>query len=66
MPMYKYNVGQVVEAAKSIFSLIPAGRYEIVRHMPPAGSGENQYRIKSLRDGHERVVKESDLTASPV
>jgi hypothetical protein len=28
-------------------------------------SGDNQYRIKSLRDGHERVVKESDLSVSP-
>lgn len=64
MPAYKYQVGQVVEAAKSIFGVIPAGRYEIVRHMPPTVSGENQYRIKSLHDGHERVVKETDLSAS--
>lgn len=66
MPAYKYQVGQVVEAAKGIFSVIPAGRYEIVRRMPPTASGENQYRVKSLRDGHERVVKESDLTASRI
>lgn len=65
MPAYNYQVGQVVEAAKSIFSVIPAGRYEIVRRMPPTVGGENQYRIKSLHDGHERVVKESDLCASP-
>jgi hypothetical protein len=28
------------------------------------GGGENQNRIRSLHDGHERVVKESDLSAS--
>jgi len=29
--------------------------------MPPTVGGDNQYRIKSLHNGHERVVKESDL-----
>ncbi len=43
-----------------VLSVTPPGRYEIVRLMPPTVGGDNQYRIKSLHDGHERVVKESD------
>ena len=34
--------------------------FEIVRLLPPEG-GNPQYRIKSLRDGHERVVTESEI-----
>ena len=64
MPAHKFQVGQIVDAAGKIFSVIPPGRYEIVRLMPPTVGGENQYRIKSLHDRHERVVKESDLSAS--
>jgi len=37
----------------------------VVRLMPPTVGGDNQYRIKSLSDGHERVVKESDLMEHP-
>jgi hypothetical protein len=66
MSSYKYQVGQVVEAARNMRSVIPIGRYEIVRHMPPTVGGDNQYQIKSLRDRHQRVVKESDLAATPI
>jgi hypothetical protein len=65
MPAHKYRVGQIVEAAAKVLSVTPPGRYEIVRLMPPTVGGDNQYRIKSLHDGHERVVKESDLVDSP-
>ena len=65
MPAHKYRTGQIVEAAAKVFSVIPPGRYEIVRLMPPTVGGDNQYRIKSLSDGHERVVKESDLMEHP-
>jgi hypothetical protein len=36
------------------------GSYEVVRQLP-YGEGEFQYRIKSAREQHERVVKESEL-----
>jgi hypothetical protein len=64
MSAYKYQVGQVVEAVRHMGNLIPTGRYEIVRQMPPTVVGDNQYRIKSLRDQHQRVVKESELSAT--
>jgi hypothetical protein len=36
------------------------GSYRVLRHLPAEGA-DNQYRIKSSLDGHERVVKESQL-----
>jgi hypothetical protein len=38
------------------------GEFTIVRPLPDDGGGETQYRIKSAREPHERVVKESDLS----
>ena len=35
----------------------PLPDHPLSRH----SGGNNQYRIKSLKDGHERIVKESDL-----
>jgi hypothetical protein len=37
------------------------GTYRIVRLLPPDANA-NQYRIKSTVDGHERVVRESQLS----
>jgi hypothetical protein len=37
-----------------------AGMYHVVRTLPPNGV-ENQYRLKSQKDGHERVVLESRM-----
>jgi hypothetical protein len=39
----------------------PDGEFTIVRPLPNDGDGETQYRIKSEREPHDRVVKESDL-----
>jgi hypothetical protein len=38
----------------------PEGRFEIVRLMP-LEHGNYQYRIRSVMDGHERVVLEGEL-----
>ena len=57
---HKFKAGQTVMSVKSANSLIPLGRYRIVRPLPTDGVS-NQYRIKSVLDGHERVVRESDL-----
>ena len=37
-----------------------SGLYEVTRQLP-VDEGECRYRIKSIREQHERVVKESDL-----
>jgi len=36
------------------------GAYLVVRSLPSDGR-DNQYRIKCVLDGHERVVRESQL-----
>jgi hypothetical protein len=56
----KFSVGQNVTLKQSAFQRLPGGTFEIVRLLP-IERGSPQYRIKSLRDGHERVVAESDI-----
>jgi len=66
MPQHKYHSGQIIEAVKRAdLGAMPPGRYEIIRPLPPLPDGVNQYRIKALVDGHERIAREDDLTADP-
>lgn len=61
---HKFKVGQVLFFAPSIFE--PAtrkGSYRVVRLLPADG-GDNQYRLKSETDGHERVVREGQLSVT--
>jgi hypothetical protein len=39
---------------------VPSGSYEITKKLPERG-GEFEYRIKSMNEPHERVVRESEL-----
>jgi hypothetical protein len=39
-----------------------SGIYHVIRRMPPSEDGEFQYEIRSEREGHNRVAKESELT----
>jgi hypothetical protein len=61
MASHKYTVGWMVQFVPSELRLSPLGRFEIIRALP-IEHGIAQYRIKSLKDGHQRVVMESDLT----
>jgi len=62
MTAHKFEIGRIVHAFARPDSAIPPGDYEIVRHLP-SGDAERdlQYRVKAVTDGHERIVKESDL-----
>lgn len=61
MSEHKFSVGQTVEFSpgwpsdRSI-----RGQYTVVRLYPKTGD-VSQYRIKSKRDGHERMVVENQL-----
>jgi hypothetical protein len=58
---HKFKPGQFVRVMPTRgFAATPAGRYEIVRTLPPRDD-ENQYRIRSTEDNRERVVRESEL-----
>lgn len=56
----KFTVGQSVELVAGLQRLSPLGRFEIIRLMPTE-HGLRQYRIRSLRDGHERMAIETEL-----
>ncbi|MEZ5785035.1 MAG: hypothetical protein R3D62_00785 [Xanthobacteraceae bacterium] len=58
--VHQYQSGQLVRLCRNIRHNAAEGNYEIVRRLPDEG-GEQRYRIKSIREPHERVVKESDL-----
>lgn len=60
MEKRKFATGQNVTMIPSRTYRAPADTFKIIRFLP-AERGNLQYRIKSLRDGHERVVTESDI-----
>jgi hypothetical protein len=61
MSEHKFKPGQFVRVlAGRPFASTPAGRYEIVRTLPPLGD-DNQYRIRNTENNQERVVRESEL-----
>lgn len=61
MKAHKYKVGDYVRIAARPAWSVPAGRYQVIRQMPPEGD-HNQYRVRFVDDGHERMVKENDLS----
>jgi len=60
MKQHKFKTGQTVTIITDRASATPKGRFAIVRLLPTE-RGIHQYRIKSVFDGHERVVMESEL-----
>ncbi len=63
MELHKFKLGQSVAFIASDLRLKPLGMFKIVRVMP-SERGIQQYRVKSVIAGHERVVMEGDLTRS--
>ena len=58
---HQFRSGQTVRLARrGVPNASSIGDYKIIRQLPDSG-GEAQYRIKSIREPHERVVKESEL-----
>ena len=61
MNLHKYQVGQSVHYTSNVIRRFGAvGIFRIVKLLPPEGD-EQQYRIKSPTEPHERVAKESQL-----
>ena len=59
--MSKFRSGQLVRLNRNMSNNSAAsGEYKIVRPLPE-NNGQLQYRIKSVREAHERVVNEGDL-----
>jgi hypothetical protein len=63
---HKFTIGQAVDLAPTILRQAATGEYEI-RHLLPAPDGDPDnpcYRIKSIGENHERVVRESEISLS--
>ena len=61
MQKHKYEIGETVEfVAGGSYPPKARGQYTVVRQLPSEGDGY-QYRIKSLADGHERMVREGQV-----
>ena len=61
MSSHKFDNGQTVHAKENPCATLD-GAYEIVCRLPMSG-GDSQYWGKSLRNGHHRVVRQSDLVS---
>ena len=57
---YKFKVGQTVDLIPSVSRLAANGHYQIISRRPSEGEIPH-YRIKSMRELHERVVAENEL-----
>lgn len=57
---HRYRVGQTVDFTRNIIA--GRRRYQVCQHLPAEGNVP-QYRIRSLDDGHERVVREHQIQA---
>lgn len=56
-----YSVGQTVRFVKaSGLGGMPEGSFQVVGLLPYY-LGNNQYRLRSASDGHQRVVVESEI-----
>ena len=66
MSEHKFSVGQAVEYfAGRRFDRLAGGAYTIVRLLP-IEQNVPQYRIKSTRDGRERLVHEREIGSQPL
>ncbi|WP_149537442.1 hypothetical protein [Siccirubricoccus phaeus] len=60
-----YSVGQTVELNPGRYDgNVPRGAYTVLRLLPNDAE-DREYRVKSRHDGHERVVRESQLRPGP-
>jgi hypothetical protein len=64
MPTYRFQIGQTVFLTPSSTMNIPGGAYIVIRKLPER-NGEFEYRVKSVNEPYERVVRESELSDVP-
>ena len=65
MPLHSFTIGQRIEFLPGKFDgNAPSGAYTIVRLLPN-DQIDREYRVKSAHDGHERVVRESQIRRGP-
>ena len=66
MGPHRFRVGQTVrfikESRNSVFGATPVGNFRVVGLLPD-DQGNNQYRVESASDGHQRAVIESEIVS---
>ncbi len=61
MAIHRYAIGERVELTLGrLDGNVPRGTYTVTRQLP-SETPDMQYRVKNVRDSHERVVRESQL-----
>lgn len=60
---HKFSLDQTVRFTAGTHERSFAGLYKVVQKMPEE-RGELQYRIKSAKDAHERVVREAQISVA--
>ena len=63
MAAHIFQIGQAVELRPALSRNVPGGIYVVIKQLPE-GPGELEYRVKSVKEPHERVVRESELKQS--
>jgi hypothetical protein len=64
MPTHKFQIGQSAFLTPSLSRNIPGGAYIITKKLPEH-NGEFEYRVRSVNESYERVVRESELSNVP-
>jgi hypothetical protein len=65
MIQHSFSVGQSVQLVPGrLDGNVPRGAYTVRRLLPNDGA-DREYRVRNVRDGHERVVRESQLRSGP-
>ena len=57
---HKFRVGQTVRFTPGAHERSWAGLYKVTAQLPEE-RGDQQYRIRSVKDDHQRVVRESQI-----
>ena len=60
MHAHKFHIGETVQLLPTMSRFAYGGVYEVTKRLPER-AGEYEYRIKSINEPHERLVRESEL-----
>jgi len=58
---HKFKIGETVTVTLKGMGMPTRGHFQILLHLPQ-DHGSNQYRVKSVLSGQERVVMEGELS----
>jgi hypothetical protein len=61
MPDRRFRIGEIVQLLPPISRHASGGVYVVTKQLPES-AGEYEYRIKSINEPHERVVRQSELS----